>query len=75
MLETTKLCQEITGIEVNIYPNLENRHADIIWYKSDNIYTEKEFNWKPKKDSMAILTDIFNRLKNIESTFSKIFNF
>jgi CDP-paratose 2-epimerase len=74
LLETTRLCQEITGHDVNVYSEPENRHADMIWFKSDNKLTEKEFQWSPKKDARIILTDIFNWLKNNESTFSKIFN-
>jgi CDP-paratose 2-epimerase len=74
LLETTSLCREITGNKVNIIPELENRHADMIWFKSDNIFTEREFKWRPKKDAKTILTDVFEWLKDNESTFSKIFN-
>lgn len=74
LFETTKLCQEITGNEVTVTPELTNRHADMIWYKSDNTLTKKKFNWKPSKDSKTILSDIFNWLYDHESAFSKIFN-
>lgn len=74
LLETTRLCQQITGHEVKIYPEPENRHADMIWFKSDNNLTEKEFQWAPKKDPATILTDVFNWLRDNESAFSKIFN-
>ena len=73
LLETTRLCQEITGNEVDIIPEIENRHADMIWFKSDNILTQKEFNWKPRKDAKTILTDVFNWISKNESTFSEHF--
>jgi CDP-paratose 2-epimerase len=74
LLETTSLCQEITGHEVNIYPEPANRHADMIWFKSDNNLTEKEFQWTPRRDPATILNDVFHWLRNNESAFSKIFN-
>lgn len=74
LLETTKICQEITGNKVEIRPELSNRHADMVWYKSDNTETEKEFSWKPSKNSTTILTDIFNWIHDHDSIFSKIFN-
>ena len=73
LLETTGLCQEITGNVVKIDSELTNRPADMIWYKTDNSLTEKEFNWEPRRDAKAILTDIYSWLHKNESAFSKIF--
>ncbi len=73
LLETTGLCQEITGNVVKIDPELTNRPADMIWYKTDNSLTEEEFNWEPRRDAKTILTDIYNWLHKNESAFSKIF--
>lgn len=71
--ETTELCQEITGNKVLIKRVMENRPADLIWYKTDIALTTKEFGWKPEKNSKIILTDIHSWLNENENLFKKLF--
>ncbi|MDX2128573.1 MAG: NAD-dependent epimerase/dehydratase family protein [Chloroherpetonaceae bacterium] len=74
LLETTALCEEITGNKVSVMQSPENRPADVIWYVTDNGQTEPEFGWKPKRTPKEILQDTFNWIKENESRFSKLFN-
>lgn len=73
LLETTEICQKLTGNKLSIQAVLENRPADLIWYKTDNSLTTKEFAWKPEKDADTVLMDIFNWLKANEKIFKKVF--
>ena len=73
LLETTEICQKLTGNKLSIQAVLKNRPADLIWYKTNNSLTTKEFGWKPEKEAAVILTDIFNWLKENENMFKKIF--
>jgi CDP-paratose 2-epimerase len=59
LLETTMLCRKITGNKIEVLPHEIGRPADIKWYISDNILTEKEFKWNCKKGPIEILSDIY----------------
>jgi CDP-paratose 2-epimerase len=72
LVETTKLCWEITGNRVQISSNPENRPGDVIWYMTDNGNTEKEFDWTPLKEAHNILSDIFEWLRLHEKTFKPL---
>ena len=66
LLETTKLCEKITGNKINITANPLNRPGDIKIYITDNSYVTEKTNWKPEKSSEEILVDIFNWIKENE---------
>ena len=71
--EATGLCRRITGFSMDIGSILENRPADLMWFITDNGNTEATFNWRPKRDSEAILTDTFNWLRENEDAFRPLF--
>jgi len=73
LMETTNICQIVTGNKVNISSILQNRPADLIWYKTDNTLTTEEFNWKPQKNAEIIIQDIYLWLRQNETIFKKIF--
>lgn len=66
LLETTKLCEKITGNKISITANPLNRPGDIKIYITDNSYVTEKTNWKPEKSSEEILVDIFNWIKENE---------
>ena len=68
--ETTELCQKITGKTVPIDASPVDRPADVIWYITDNGDTEATFQWRPERNPETILTDIFEWLRENESTFT-----
>ena len=72
--EATTLCREITGREVPIGIDLEDRLADVIWYVTNNEDTEKIFGWKPQCDAHRILQDIHEWLVSHEMEFRDIFD-
>ncbi|MBA3706237.1 MAG: GDP-mannose 4,6-dehydratase, partial [Bacteroidetes bacterium] len=74
LIETTKICENLTSHKIKIVPDLNDRPADIIWYITDNGNTEKQFSWKPTSSAEIILTDTFNWLKENETLFKKILN-
>jgi CDP-paratose 2-epimerase len=73
LMETTRLCQEITGNDIEISSQLDTRPADVIWFIMDNGETTTIFDWKPSKDGQRILEDIYEWLKTNEDKFSQIF--
>ncbi len=66
LLETTKLCQEITGNRINIARQAQNRFGDLKVYLSDCRKAERDFGWQPRKSSEDILIDIFNWIRQNE---------
>ncbi|BAQ64554.1 NAD-dependent epimerase/dehydratase family protein [Geminocystis sp. NIES-3709] len=73
LLETTQICEEITGNKISITPVTENRQGDIPIFITDSRKVKKSTNWKPKKDAKNTLTDIFEWIKENESQVSDIF--
>jgi CDP-paratose 2-epimerase len=75
LLETTKLCEGLTGNKIQISSVKENRPADIPYYVSDTFYLRKEsgWKWKPEKSSKDIMTDIYSWIKANEDKLKDIF--
>lgn len=72
LLETTELCRKITGNKVRIGRCLDDRPADVMWFITDNGITENEFNWKPLKKPVEILSDIHHWLDKNSKTFKRV---
>jgi len=66
LLETTKLCQEITNNKIDIGQERETRPADLAIYITDNRKVNKDLDWKPKRDTKKILGDIYKWIGNNE---------
>jgi CDP-paratose 2-epimerase len=60
LLETTRICRELTGNEVPIEPDLESRPGDIPVYLSDCDRLFAHTDWRPRRDAERILRDIFD---------------
>ena len=72
LLETSKLCEEITGNKIKIGQDLRARPADIKWFITDNGVTGSEFGWKPQKQPKDILVDTYDWLNKHDKEFKKI---
>jgi CDP-paratose 2-epimerase len=72
LLETTALCQKITGNKVNMGRDLRQRPGDIAVYLTDNKKVSQELNWKPQMQAPVILNDIFNWIKDNEVKLKKL---
>ncbi len=72
LLETTVLCQEITGNKIKVGRDLRNRPGDIAVYLTDNQKITSQLKWKPQKPAVMILNDIFNWIRNNEAKLRKL---
>lgn len=73
LLETTQLCQEITGNSVEVGNDLNTRPADVIWCVMDNGPTTAAFDWRPSTGARRILEDTCEWLRLNEEKFSQVF--
>jgi CDP-paratose 2-epimerase len=67
LLETTSLCQELTGNEVPIGPAGEARPGDLRIYISDCARLYSHTDWRPKRGAREILADIFEWIRANEA--------
>ena len=58
LLETTRLCAEITGSEIAVSPSPETRPGDLPWYVSDCSRLFELTDWRPRHRPREILVDI-----------------
>lgn len=59
LVELTKLCQSLTGNTVEIEASQEERYADIPIYITDNSKIQKVSSWRPVKQPLTVLEDIY----------------
>lgn len=67
LIETTKICQEITGNCVAISKDVKNRPGDIKVYLTDNKKVTKELCWSSKITPKETLKDIYNWIRSNEN--------
>jgi len=58
LLETTALCQEITGKQVPIGMVTEDRPGDLPLYITDNAKVTAATGWVPKRSAVDVLSDL-----------------
>jgi CDP-paratose 2-epimerase len=58
LLETTALCEEITGNSIEIASRVDDRPADVRIYITDARAVSAVHGWRPKRDSAKTLSDI-----------------
>jgi CDP-paratose 2-epimerase len=58
LCELTQLCEKITKNKIKISSVLENRVMDIPYYISDTTKANKDFDWKPAKETSEIISEI-----------------
>jgi CDP-paratose 2-epimerase len=66
LLETTALCQEITGNRVEIERVSENRPSDVRLYVTDNARVTADTGWSPRKTPRETLAGIFAWIREHE---------
>jgi CDP-paratose 2-epimerase len=72
LLETTALCREITGRQIEIKPELQERPVDIPCYISDNRRVIRETGWQPSRSVQHTLSDIFQWIRENEAALKQI---
>jgi CDP-paratose 2-epimerase len=55
--ETTELCRELTGTEVDVRPSAADRPGDIPLYLSDCGRLAAHSTWRPRRDARTVLAD------------------
>jgi CDP-paratose 2-epimerase len=60
LLETTALCEEITGNRVEIESIVENRQLDVKIYVTDNGRITADTGWSPDRTPRETMSDIFS---------------
>jgi CDP-paratose 2-epimerase len=63
LLETTALCEEITGNRVEIERVAENRPSDVRLYVTDNARVTAEVGWSPRRTPRETLAAIFEWIR------------
>lgn len=67
LLETTRLCEEITGNHLSIASVTQTRPADVRIYITDHRRLSVVNAWQPSRDARTTLADIFNWIRNNEA--------
>jgi CDP-paratose 2-epimerase len=73
LLETTKLCQEITGKKIPIDSEPETRPGDVPIFITDASKIMKATGWKPEKDAKTTLMEIYDWINQHHAILSSIF--
>lgn len=60
LLETTRICRELTGNEVPIEADLETRYGDVPVYISDCEVLFGHTSWRPRLSARRVLSDILD---------------
>lgn len=72
LLETTQLCEEITGNQIKIHSAPENRPGDVPLFITDSSKLMQRTGWQPKIDSKATLQSIFEWIHQNEESLQSI---
>lgn len=72
LLETTKICREITGNKIAISGNPATRPADLVIYIGDNERVNAQTGWLPGSSPKKILEDIYHWIHDHEHFISKL---
>ena len=71
--ELTRLCQKLSGNEINITPDLKTSSVDIPLYLSDCTKASDRLGWKPAVSTENIFNEIFQWFKNNERELAPLF--
>jgi CDP-paratose 2-epimerase len=73
LVEYTKICEELTGRQIEIGSVPETRQLDLPYYVGDNGKVTRTFGWAPSKTPRDIASDIHAWLQTNHETVSAIF--
>lgn len=75
LLETTRLCEEITGNRTQVDVDPQNRPADMAIYITDAKKVRDTFGWEPKRSARTVLEDLFHWVKAHEKELETLAKF
>ena len=73
LLETTALCEEITGNSIHFDRRPDNRPADVRIYLTDHRRYSDLTSWKPRRGARETLVSILEWIRSGEKSLEKIF--
>jgi CDP-paratose 2-epimerase len=73
LLETTRLCEEITGHRIAFASVPQTRPADVRVYVTDHGLVSSVNGWRPRRDASTVLADIFEWLRADEARLRPLF--
>jgi CDP-paratose 2-epimerase len=73
LLETTALCEEITGNRIQFDRRVENRPADVRIYVTDYRRYSGLTGWRPRRGARETLVGIFEWVRAEEGSLKKVF--
>lgn len=73
LLETTALCEEITGNRIHFEKRPENRPADVRVYLTDYRLYAGLAGWRPARDARSTLGSIFDWIRAEEGSLRRVF--
>lgn len=73
LVETTALCEEITGNRIRFDKQLENRPGDVRLYVTDYRLYGGLAGWRPAKDARSTLGNIFDWIRANENPLRRVF--
>jgi len=68
LLETTALCHELTGNDVDVTSSEESRPGDVRVYLSDASRLFGNTDWRPSRSARDVMADIFDWVRDNERT-------
>ncbi len=75
LLETTELCRELTGNEIEIESRAENRPGDVPVYLSDCSRLDSLTSWRPTRTPRDVLADLLGWVDEHESSLRDTLGF
>ncbi len=72
LLETTALCQQITGQSIPIQPVMTDRPGDVPLFITDASRVIQKTGWKPQKTAAQTLQDVYQWIIDHQSTLAGI---
>jgi CDP-paratose 2-epimerase len=73
LAELTKLCREISGINLAIGAQPDTRAADIPWYVTDNSAVTAAYGWRPARNIPTLVKDVFEWLGSYRAQLEPVF--
>jgi CDP-paratose 2-epimerase len=74
LLETTRLCEEITGRTIDITSSPLTRPGDVRLYITDNARVAERTGWRPRRSPGDVLEDIYEWIRAHEHELQHVWN-
>lgn len=72
LLETTELCEQISGNKIGVGAEPDNRPADVSIQIFDNKKVQRDLGWYPKRNAEQVLEDTYKWIKDNEDMVSSL---